>query len=690
MASSGGFVSLNGKSLELHAAGPRGWDADEANDYLAQLDTLGNAKRFLPTTGEYDVFGLYDVRDFGTSVGTGSETADTDAFQACFGYLSRSLVDHSGGISGRIYIPKAYGTYGRYFLADTVQFLGGGSYSHYIFGDRFDGNPSGSVIQWTGDNDATMFELYGVSNSIFEDLNFNGGGKAGKLLWIQSGQALGSGFGVSTVKFYNRCAFTAPRGVGGICLALGTNTGGDTYQCDQDFVRHCSFTGQDGAHRYGIGIKQLQAGNTKNLKVYGGTFTYLETGVYNAGSGAIEWEHSAMAEVGTVYRSGGACNDSLQSLQVEGCDQFVSSTVGANEGSMSVRNCQVSLGGTYTADTGDSDTIIEQQGLLSLSNNNFYNDQAVVAWAANTTYATLGVRRKNDSGKIYEVIGTTGDNKSAGSGGPTGTSSAITDNHVTWRYIGALQNTSYGRLPKIVVGGTAVNASVDSRSNFFQYASGYAPIYDGSANNTLGSDGTNAYAQTSTMTVSSTHDKGGLTGALTDLFCTYGRPIAFNGNMILTPHPYANVLANGDVHSGLIRLEFTYGDFTAAAHNLEIPVGQFYKGIIRGTYLNVTQTFAGTGLSTLTAKLSTSANAGDIISATTILGTAPLLIGEDVGDLNTASGKFWEPAACLPGGGRFVTDNTYVYLRLDGDVNLSLLTAGKIVVVIEYSRLFVS
>ena len=55
------------------------------------------------------------------------------------------------------------------------------------------------------------------------------------------------------------------------------------------------------------------------------------------------------------------------------------------------------------------------------------------AWASGTTYK-VNDQRTNDSGKLYlcTVAGT-----SAGSGGPTGEGSSITDNTVTWKYIAA-------------------------------------------------------------------------------------------------------------------------------------------------------------------------------------------------------------------------------------------------------------
>ena len=56
------------------------------------------------------------------------------------------------------------------------------------------------------------------------------------------------------------------------------------------------------------------------------------------------------------------------------------------------------------------------------------------AWVISTDYA-LGQLRNNDSGKVYQV---TTPGTSAGSGGPTGTGSAITDGSVVWKYIGTL------------------------------------------------------------------------------------------------------------------------------------------------------------------------------------------------------------------------------------------------------------
>lgn len=112
---------------------------------------------------------------------------------------------------------------------------------------------------------------------------------------------------------------------------------------------------------------------------------------------------------------------------------------------------------TYTGETGaftqmrvnaDPDTALN--GGYSLVGNTYVNYNATsgqprdwvctadgynaAAWAISTSYR-VGQLRNNDSGKVYVCV-TAG--TSAGSGGPTGTSSGITDNTVTWDYVGTL------------------------------------------------------------------------------------------------------------------------------------------------------------------------------------------------------------------------------------------------------------
>jgi uncharacterized phage protein gp47/JayE len=83
-------------------------------------------------------------------------------------------------------------------------------------------------------------------------------------------------------------------------------------------------------------------------------------------------------------------------------------------------------------------TILSAAGVSKVATNAPATIATLAAWAGSTAYA-VGDLKTNDTGKIYSVTAvpagqTTG--QSAGAGGPTGTGTAITDNQLTWRYVG--------------------------------------------------------------------------------------------------------------------------------------------------------------------------------------------------------------------------------------------------------------
>lgn len=82
------------------------------------------------------------------------------------------------------------------------------------------------------------------------------------------------------------------------------------------------------------------------------------------------------------------------------------------------------MGGYYRIYASDG-TTIHAQGLVGQN------------WGASTTYA-LNQQVINDTGKVYKCT-TAG--TSAGSGGPTGTSTGITDGSAVWDYVGAAEMT---------------------------------------------------------------------------------------------------------------------------------------------------------------------------------------------------------------------------------------------------------
>lgn len=77
---------------------------------------------------------------------------------------------------------------------------------------------------------------------------------------------------------------------------------------------------------------------------------------------------------------------------------------------------------------------------------------STTAWASGTSYSS-GTSRAN-GGNVYQVV-SSGTCTSAGSGGPSGTSSSITDNTCTWRFVGAVWQgaTAYSLSARVVNGG---------------------------------------------------------------------------------------------------------------------------------------------------------------------------------------------------------------------------------------------
>lgn len=78
----------------------------------------------------------------------------------------------------------------------------------------------------------------------------------------------------------------------------------------------------------------------------------------------------------------------------------------------------------------------------------------VTAWTATTGYV-VGDLVGNDSGKVYAC---TAAGTSAGSGGPTGTSTSISDGSVTWRYVGAGTGVASGGMTALAAGPTVAVA----------------------------------------------------------------------------------------------------------------------------------------------------------------------------------------------------------------------------------------
>jgi uncharacterized phage protein gp47/JayE len=83
-------------------------------------------------------------------------------------------------------------------------------------------------------------------------------------------------------------------------------------------------------------------------------------------------------------------------------------------------------------------TVVSAAGASKVATNAPATIATLAAWVGSTSYA-VGALVTNDTGKIYSVTAVAAGaatGQSAGSGGPTGTGTAITDNQLTWRYVG--------------------------------------------------------------------------------------------------------------------------------------------------------------------------------------------------------------------------------------------------------------
>lgn len=623
---------------------------------------------------------IFDVRDFagvGQVVGVGDETADTDAILAAFAALSCDFGTGAGYKPGAIFFPMSIS---RYQLASPVRFLGNASYAHTFFGEIAPGAPSGPHIDWVGDAGETMFHFYGLCNGQIRNLGFNCRSIAARAIHIESAQGLG--FSSSTHNHIMHCIFGEARDNDSIHIALGGDSG-PQYQCDQVSILDCGFSG--GIPRKGIAIKELQGGNCKNLKVRGGVMTFLDKGVVFGGSGSEGWSDTVMAEINTPFEAGGNALIYLKGLQCEGCKVAGFWNVGVgNPGRLSMVSCQ------WFVDTENPDdsVVLNAQCGLYMEGNQFFNSTPVAAWQASHAFLQ-GQRRSNDSGKCYEVM-TSG--TSAGSGGPTGTNTRITDGSAVWMYVGPVHDfgVDFGNIGNRakVAGGGLDNKQTVSLNNYFQDLgpSRYAPIFDGGGNNMLGSDQVNAYAQIQPFNVVSLGDSGGIIdGEIFPYYPAIGLGLNQTFSGMATPHPDGTPLGLGELHVGLNRVEFTFADFSAAATSKILNVFQTQgDNEVRGTWIRVVTAFAG--VTSPVFRLGSSSGDDDIItdkSATSIT-----LIGNVKSELNTSTGKFWDPLLLQPNGCRAVGENTSFHLKLSSSAgNLSSLTAGKVVLIIELARI---
>lgn len=182
------------------------------------------------------------------------------------------------------------------------------------------------------------------------------------------------------------------------------------------------------------------------------------------------------------------------------------------------------------------------------------------AWAASTAY-TLGTQVTN-GGRVYACVAA---GTSAGSGGPTGTTNAITDGTVTWTYMGQVQvNPFAGEFPTVNYT-TSSPAGLANIFNPANYAGGAAVL------SALPVAGGSGYAVNDTITLT------GGTGTACVLRVATVSSGAIRSVTVQTPGSYT-VLPGSPTAQGT-----TSGSGTGATFALRFPQPRHMR--VRGCYV---------------------------------------------------------------------------------------------------------
>jgi hypothetical protein len=146
--------------------------------------------------------------------------------------------------------------------------------------------------------------------------------------------------------------------------------------------------------------------------------------------------------------------------------------IAGNQSGQASDNLCVSDCSIYVNSTTAHGIVMQASGTARAERNRVFAIGAT-AWQANTVYAESvfynNATRVTNGGNVYQVIAGT----SAGAGGPTGTGSGIVDNTVVWNYVGAgstgslwAPNTVYA------LGTTSTPTEVHNGGNVYQVAPG--------------------------------------------------------------------------------------------------------------------------------------------------------------------------------------------------------------------------
>ncbi len=634
-----------------------------------------------------DTSAYYDIRTYGAVPGAAGKTATTAAFNAIFAAINWGYFPDVGGARAAvIYVPAIQDSW---YTGDLDAYVGSPGAAIYMRGDMPSGRSSieGSTLIFDGTDSTTWFKFLGINASTIENITFNGGGKA--LVNVQVSQKWygapnNTQIGSSGVRF-NNCQFVEPKGnLNSILVQAGEDSDPpNTLQSSEYRFYNCQFQGHNSIQ--GWGFKAVVGGNTKNFTFDNCTFSYVYRGIETS-SGYLICREVQGANIGydrdntaAMIYTGAISVDVTGGGMENGTTGYFARWLITGQGT------PVHLDGCYIAATAPGDDyLIDTEGFLHIEGGNYVNSRTMstaIAWTPTTNIA-LGQQRKNDTSpvKLYKCI-TPG--ITAGSGGPTGTGSDITDGSVHWQYL----TGSDGNAAKVkcATEDSGSHGSVIIENNAFPYISTpivAVPVYDGS-NNPIGASvgraGTD-YAKSVSHLLYCRGNRTGVFGSDIDQVLPdfNGRNIIntrdqlWNDNLATT----CTTLRN-DTGVAIITVPFAAA-VAAGVGSVRLsdpPAGyRFTEAII-----DVTTLFAGPGVSGIEASLGTSTT-----TATSILLSANIettgQIGMDIAD----RGAGWN-------GDRYIIPfGTSPSLEMKFTVSGGLLAninAGSLNVYLQFQRL---
>lgn len=471
----------------------------------------------------------------GALPGQANKTRTFAAIQNIFDTIRHKYADEGSSQSAQSAVVKFPFDGGQGWWVDQgLLYQGSTSAGLYLIGELglARGGKQGTSLVYDGTAGGTFFDMLAINGSVIKDLEFNGNRKARKLFWMRQKSVSGAQVGVSSGVQFFRCSFVEPELHADSILVPAGNPDNppDTYQSSEYRFYQCYFQGSnDGttAVQRARGFVALVGGNTKNFVFSHCAFIELHRGV-EASSGYVFINECNASNIGGYGFPGAA-------LFFGGGNAWTILGGGMENGNPGYAAKFVSLGqltkcnmiGCYLAGTTYADDVIVKTGGGTLVQGcDFQNSRngavgspstsRMVEWAAATAYTLTTERFKGTN--AYRVI-TAG--TSAGSGGPSGTGSDITDGTVHWEYAGP-RDSNVMRVQATnseVAGQVFGSMRVQDCSFFYNTAQIYTvPFTDGGGANQIGAPpgGDGDFSRISRHKIYASGNNAGLVGGNID------------------------------------------------------------------------------------------------------------------------------------------------------------------------------